>query len=61
MCATYVDEEDEHLVEVCEVGPRFDVEAKLLLKVTTKADLLRRKRRERGKREGEVWGGGGGR
>ena len=48
--ATYVDEEDEHLIEVGKISPRFNVEAKLLLKVTTKADLLR-------KREG---GGGGG-
>ena len=60
LCDTYVDEEDEHLVEVCKVGPRFNEEAKLLLKVTTKADLLRRKRRERKEEGGKRWVGGGG-
>ena len=55
--ATYVDEEDEHLIEVGKISPRFNVEAKLLLKVTTKADLLRKReggRRGRGSgKEGE--------
>jgi hypothetical protein len=45
-----VDEEDKYLIEVGEVGPRFNKEAKLLLKVTTKANLLRR--RGRGSKEG---------
>ena len=35
-----MDEEDKYLIEVGEVGPRLNVEAKLLLKITTKADLF---------------------
>ena len=39
-----MNEKDEDLVEVAEVGPRFHVEAKLLLKVTTKANLQGREK-----------------
>ena len=49
MHATYMDEEDQYLVKVAEVGPCLHVEAKLLLKVTTKANL--HGRREEGRRE----------
>ena len=48
-----MDEENKYLIEVGEVGPRLNVEAKLLLKITTKADLFvgeveeeRKRRRE---------------
>ena len=48
-----MDEEDQYLIKVAEVGPRLHVETKLLLKVTTKANLLGR-RGERGE-----WGSRG--
>ena len=64
-----MDEEDEHLIEISEIGPRFNVETKLLFKVSTEANLGERERgerergmdgereRERGEREREEWTG----
>ena len=54
---THMDEEDQNLIEVAVVGPRLHVEAKLLLKVTTKANL--RGEGEQGG-SGEKRGGGSG-
>ena len=39
MGVAYMNEEHKHLVKVTEVSSGFHIEAKLLLKVTTKADL----------------------
>ena len=37
---TYLDEEDEDLVQVGEVSPDFHIETQLLLKVVPEANLL---------------------